>query len=213
MRSHQSTAELVQRPRLVLADDDAIARLPVRHQLQDAFDCVGEGADADEAIALVQSEPPDIVILLDVDMPGGGALRATCEIADRSPRTDGRVVRVAIADDDAIARYAIEAMIEGCHGLAVVGAAAGVEDIVLVAALKGADVVVLDWMMPDGGGAEAARRILLRSPDTGIVALTSSDSRAAAVEMRRAGAFRTARKGGSAEDLGEMIRGALAAAA
>lgn len=267
MRSDQHTAEARKRPRLLLADDDPIVRFWLRHQLQGDFDCVADAADADEAIALAESASPDVMIL-DVNMPGGGALRAMREIADRAPHTAviilssdeihdevvqlmtcgavaylrkgvdastiaatlvaaidakraladqggsvARPVRVAIADDDAIARFAVETMIKGAHGLVFVGAAASVEDIVYVAALKGADVVVLDWLMPDGGGAEAARRILARSPDTGIVALTSSSSCAAVAEMRRAGAFRLVRKGGSTEDLARTVRAALDAVA
>jgi DNA-binding NarL/FixJ family response regulator len=43
------------------------------------------------------------------------------------------------------------------------------------------DVAVLDWMMPGGGGPAAAREILLRSPDTKIVALTASDGQEAEI--------------------------------
>ena len=34
-------------------------------------------------------------------------------------------------------------------------------------------MAVLDWVMPGGGGEAAAREILLRSPETKIVALTT----------------------------------------
>jgi two-component system response regulator DevR len=68
-------------------------------------------------------------------------------------------------------------------------------------------------MMPDGGGAEAARRILAHNPAVGIVAVTASHSRDAAREMRRAGAFGVLAKGGSAHELARTIHQALEAAA
>ena len=54
------------------------------------------------------------------------------------------------------------------------------------------DVAVLDWVMPGGGGAVAAREILLRSPDTKIVALTlRRASRTRRHTLRRARAARS----------------------
>ena len=122
-------------------------------------------------------------------------------------------VRVAIADDDPLARWAIEAMIQRGAGLVFVGAARGVQEIVEVATVNRAEAVVLDWMMPDGGGAEAARRILAHNPAVGIVAVTASDSRDAAREMQLAGACGVLAKGGSAHELARTIHQSLEAAA
>jgi DNA-binding NarL/FixJ family response regulator len=121
-------------------------------------------------------------------------------------------VRVAIADDDPFARLAIEAMIQRGSGLVFVGAARGVREIVEVATVNRAEAVVLDWMMPDGGGAEAARRILALNPGVGIVAVTASDNRDAVREMRLAGAFGVLSKGGSAHELARTIHQSLQAA-
>jgi DNA-binding NarL/FixJ family response regulator len=74
------------RPRVVFADDDPVVLTMLTSQLGDAFECVGSAPDADEAIALVESERPDLAIL-DVNMPGGGAIRATREIHTLSPET------------------------------------------------------------------------------------------------------------------------------
>ena len=118
-------------------------------------------------------------------------------------------VRVAIADDDPLARMAIQAMVRGSYGLTLVGAASGVQEIVEVASAARAEAIVLDWMMPDGGGAEAARRILARDPTIRIIALTASQTDEAADEMIRAGAFSVLRKGGSSEQLEYTIHQAL----
>ncbi|MGD0197398.1 MAG: response regulator [Solirubrobacteraceae bacterium] len=74
------------RQRIVIADDDPFVRALLEAQLADGFECVGCAADAAEAIALVVAEHPDVV-MLDMSMPGGGAMRATVEIRERAPQT------------------------------------------------------------------------------------------------------------------------------
>jgi DNA-binding NarL/FixJ family response regulator len=73
-------------PRVVFADDDPVVLATLASQLAHAFECVGTAKNADHAITLVESLRPELVIL-DVDMPGGGAIRATREIHFRSPET------------------------------------------------------------------------------------------------------------------------------
>ncbi|MEO6859362.1 MAG: response regulator transcription factor [Solirubrobacteraceae bacterium] len=85
-------------------------------------------------------------------------------------------LRIATADDDPLARRVIAGMIDRADGLELVGTVAGVEEIVELAVTKRPDTVLLDWMMPDGGGPEAARKILERCPDTRVIALTASSS-------------------------------------
>jgi two-component system response regulator DegU len=75
-----------ERPRLVIADDDALVRSMLAAQLDHEFECVGVAADALAAIRIVDEQTPDVVIL-DVNMPGGGAMHATREIHKRSPET------------------------------------------------------------------------------------------------------------------------------
>ena len=83
--------------RVVLADDHAHIRAQVREALE-AGDCnvVGEGASADEAVALAIEHEPDVV-LLDIHMPGGG-IHAAHRISRRLP--DTRVVMLTQSDAD-----------------------------------------------------------------------------------------------------------------
>jgi DNA-binding NarL/FixJ family response regulator len=74
------------RPRLVIADDDPSVRAVLASQLEAKFECVGAAVDAPTAVALVAEQHPDVVIL-DVNMPGGGAVHATREIRKHSPDT------------------------------------------------------------------------------------------------------------------------------
>jgi DNA-binding NarL/FixJ family response regulator len=91
----------VQWPRLVLADDDAVVRSMLGAQLEYVFEVVGAAVDAEEAIALVEAHRPDIAIL-DVNMPGGGARRATREIRARSPETAIVILSADESDDHVI---------------------------------------------------------------------------------------------------------------
>jgi DNA-binding NarL/FixJ family response regulator len=135
---------------------------------------------------------------------------ATVDLSNRqsaevSAAASGALVRVALADDDPLARVAIAAMLERADWIELVGVAPGVEEIVELAADMRPEVVVLDWMMPGGGGRDAARRILDDRPGTLIVALTSSDSLEALTEMISAGASCLVAKGGSADQLVQTI--------
>ena len=90
-------------------------------------------------------------------------------------------LRLIIADDDALARALIEAIVERDRELELVGSAGDAERAIELADEHQPDVVVLDWVMPGGGGEAAARAILQRSPDTKIVALTTPETRPADV--------------------------------
>lgn len=56
---------------VVLADDHSVWRSGVRADLDEGFEIVGEAANAAEAIELITTAAPDVV-LCDLHMPGGG---------------------------------------------------------------------------------------------------------------------------------------------
>jgi CheY-like chemotaxis protein len=74
------------RPRLVIADDDPVVVAALVAQLKGAFEVVGTADDGESAVALVARERPDVA-LLDLEMPAGGGLHATCGIGEVSPKT------------------------------------------------------------------------------------------------------------------------------
>jgi DNA-binding NarL/FixJ family response regulator len=90
------------RPRLVIADDDALVRSMLASQLGRQFECVGVAADANEAITLVALHRP-AVALLDANMPGGGAMHATHEIRTASPETAVVILSIDECRADVIA--------------------------------------------------------------------------------------------------------------
>jgi DNA-binding NarL/FixJ family response regulator len=73
-------------PTLLIADDDPVVRSMLSLTLERHFDIIGVARDSDQAIALAQAAQPDVA-LIDVQMPGGGGLRAIHGISDVSPDT------------------------------------------------------------------------------------------------------------------------------
>ncbi len=68
--------------RVVIAEDEAIIRLDLKEILQDeGYDVVGETGRGDEAVDLVATHHPDLVIL-DVKMPGSDGLAAARAIRE-----------------------------------------------------------------------------------------------------------------------------------
>jgi DNA-binding NarL/FixJ family response regulator len=72
--------------RLLIADDDPVMRMLLGAIVdrEPGLELAGEAEDAEEAIVLAVRERPDLV-LLDVDMPGGGGAHAAREIRARLP--------------------------------------------------------------------------------------------------------------------------------
>ena len=86
--------------RLVIADDDPMMRLTLAALMQreSGFDLVGQAEDTPGAIELAAMRRPDVVVL-DVDMPGGGGVTAAQGIRDACPTS--RIV--ALSADDSMA--------------------------------------------------------------------------------------------------------------
>ena len=86
MITSMSPSQRLRQPSLIIADDDPVVLAMLAGRLSEWFALVGIAEDADEAIALAEAEQPEAAIV-DVEMPGGGGLRATLGIRARSPRT------------------------------------------------------------------------------------------------------------------------------
>ncbi|MDT7551342.1 MAG: hypothetical protein QOE84_3736 [Actinomycetota bacterium] len=89
------------RPRVVLVDDHRLFRSGVRAELGDEVDVVGEAETVGEAIALVRSTQPDVV-LLDVHMPDGGGAAVLAGVGDDAPSTKFLALSVSDAAEDVI---------------------------------------------------------------------------------------------------------------
>src|SRR4028119_643242 len=83
-----------------------------------------------------------------------------------------RTIRVLVADDHAVFREGLRAVLSPEPDMDVVGEAATGKEAGGRAAELGPDVILMDIQMPGINGIEATRRILDASPRIGVVVLT-----------------------------------------
>ena len=82
--------------RVVIVDDHAMFRAGVRAELAGAaasVEIVGEAADVDEAVTVIDKERPDVV-LLDVHLPGGGG----ASVMSRARSASTRYLALSVSD-------------------------------------------------------------------------------------------------------------------
>jgi len=84
-------------------------------------------------------------------------------------------VRVFIADDHELVRYALRTVLEAESGFEVVGEASDCEGAVQGCIATQPDVLVLDMRMPGEGGVEVCRKVREACPETSVLVLTSFD--------------------------------------
>jgi AmiR/NasT family two-component response regulator len=71
------------RPRVVLAEDEALIRLDLAEMLaEEGYDVVGQAGDGEKAVRLVEELRPDLVVL-DVKMPKLDGITAASRIAEQ----------------------------------------------------------------------------------------------------------------------------------
>ncbi len=93
--------------RVVVADDHQIWRSGLRADLGEGFAVVGEAADADEAVAVIGREKPDLVVC-DLHMPGGGGVKVA--------RACGETVPIVVLTVSEAERDLLEAVAAGAVG-------------------------------------------------------------------------------------------------
>lgn len=103
--------------RVVLADDQLLLRAGLRALLdaEDDIEVVGEASDGAEAVELVRTLTPDVV-LMDIRMPGTDGLEATRRIAADESLAETKVVILTTFDLD---EYVFEAVRIGASGFLV----------------------------------------------------------------------------------------------
>ena len=121
-------------------------------------------------------------------------------------------LRIFLADDHAVVRAGLKALILSEPGLHVVGEAADGEETVARAPKLKPDVVVLDISMPKLSGIETAERLRQECPETKIVGLSMHEDRGYLRELLAAGATGYALKRSGPEELLRAIRAVAAGA-
>jgi len=119
-------------------------------------------------------------------------------------------IRVVIADDHAVVRDGLRALVDAQPGLAVVGEAADGDEAHRRACELAPDVLLLDLSMPGGGGADAAERIRKDCPRVRVLALTMHEERGYVTRLLRAGAAGYVLKRTASAELVRAIRAVAA---
>ena len=140
--------------------------------------------------------------------PGGGAAFAASRLpdgdGDGNPGDDS--IRVLIVEDHLVVAQGLAALINHQGDMQVVGEAGSVAECVLAAAELGPDVVLLDFRLPDGTGAEAAAAIREIRPEAKLIFLTREDSDAARFAAVQSGASAFIHKSKAASEVVAAIR-------
>ena len=87
---------------VVIVDDHHLFRAGVRAELDGLVDVLGDAANVEDAVRMVLDAKPDVV-LLDVQMPGGGGVEVIRQVAARAPAQRFLALSVSDAAEDVIA--------------------------------------------------------------------------------------------------------------
>src|SRR4029078_11178584 len=115
-------------------------------------------------------------------------------------------IRVLIADDHALVRAGIRALVERIEGVVVVGEAGkGNEALQLVAELK-PNLILLDLTMPDGSGFDVLDHVTKNFPDIRVIVLTVHEAGEYAIRALREGAAGFLPKSAASTELEQAIQ-------
>lgn len=130
--------------RVVVADDDELVRSGLTAILgaADGIDVVGTAADGDEAVAVVLTSAPDVV-LMDVRMPVSDGITATRRLISAGSAV--RILVVTTFEHDDHVRQALRA---GAHGF-LLKRAGGERLVQAVRTLSGSDAVLFPESIRD----------------------------------------------------------------
>jgi two-component system response regulator DegU len=97
---------------IIIIDDHQLFREGVKRILdfESSFDVVAEGDDGSEAMDLVETHKPDVVIM-DINMPNMNGVEATKMLVSRYPET--KVIILSIHDDENYVQHALKTGAQG----------------------------------------------------------------------------------------------------
>jgi DNA-binding NarL/FixJ family response regulator len=117
-----------------------------------------------------------------------------------------RTIRILVADDHAVYREGLRAVLGPEPDMEVVGEAGTGKEVVERANELRPDVVLMDIQMPGMNGIEATRRILEANPRVGIVVLTMFEDDDSVFSAMRAGARGYVLKGAPHSQILKVLR-------
>ena len=115
-------------------------------------------------------------------------------------------VSVMLADDHAVVRDGLRALLEGGNDMQVVGVAGNGREAVAEALRLRPDIVIMDIAMPELDGVEATRRIVEKCPETRVLILSMYLSAEHIYRALQAGAQGYVLKESAGEEVVDAIR-------
>jgi len=117
-----------------------------------------------------------------------------------------KTIRVLLADDHALFREGVHAILKSVPDIEIVGEAGSGKDAMTLASDLKPDVILMDIQMPDLNGVEVTQRILEAEPDTGIIIVTMLEDDDSLFSAMRAGARGYVLKGADKAEMLKSIR-------
>jgi len=115
-------------------------------------------------------------------------------------------IRLVLADDHAMMRQGLKALIAKEEDMQIVGEAADGKTTVGLVRKTAPNVVMMDVSMPDLNGIEATRKIVAANPNVKVIALSGHANQHFVREMFAAGASAYVLKNTAYEELARAIR-------
>jgi RNA polymerase sigma factor (sigma-70 family) len=114
--------------------------------------------------------------------------------------------RVLIVEDHQVVAEGLAALINDQEDMRVIGSAGSVADSIAKTVELKPDLVLVDFRLTDGTGADAANAIRQLRPETRLIFLTREDSDAARIAALEAGASAFIHKSRAAQEVVDAIR-------
>jgi two-component system, NarL family, nitrate/nitrite response regulator NarL len=100
----------------------------------------------------------------------------------------GRPIRVVIVEDHILVAEGLKMLLDAIPDIEVLGIVENKADLLAQGSKLNADVVLMDFHLPDGSGAEAAVALRVTNPATAVVFLSADDSEESLLAAVGAGA-------------------------
>src|SRR6185437_882129 len=119
-----------------------------------------------------------------------------------------RMIRILLADDHALVRAGLKALVQRVSGMEVVGEADNGREAVRLAKALHPHVVLMDISMPELNGLDAIVRMLQYDPKIAVIVLSMHESREHVLRALQAGARGYVLKNAAVDELETAIRAA-----
>jgi DNA-binding NarL/FixJ family response regulator len=118
-------------------------------------------------------------------------------------------IKVLLADDHALVRAGLRALLERLHGIEIVGEANDGREAIRMVKEKNPHVVLMDISMPGLNGLEAIERIRIDYPEVNIIILSASANEEFVTQALRSGASGYMLKGASPSELEVAVKAVM----